>query len=409
MKKFLLSLIALLGFSAYALGAGQVTVADAEILQGGKGIARVSISFPEGEFYRDFSFDIELPDGITYVNSTMGDACTSYHSMTPGERTECHGSGASDTKLLCLSNGVIANVEVQADADLAVGTELTGYLKTVEISDDNGNAAIRIESIPFTIRIVNSLVLDENDELLPSAFAVGSKGNVTVKRTIKPNTWNTIVLPFVVKKNVAAEIFGADAEYATFDGWTVEVEENEDGDPVPAKIKLQFKSRTVSAAAGNLLLAGTPYLIKTSQEVTEIPMNDVTLAANKNVDKQFIEEDYSGAEFTGSFISTFTKTTIPEKGLFIRDGKFYYSKGQTVIKGFRGYFDLGLALDEVVPMEVKFEVFVDGEATPVEGVNLMMGNGAVYTIDGKFIGRDVDLKKLQKGIYVVNGKKIAIK
>lgn len=407
MKKFLLSLIALLGVTSYAL-ADEITIADAEILQGGKGIARVNFDITTDEIYRDFQFTIELPDKITFVTATMGDACTEYHSMTPGIDLECHGSGAADTRLLALKSGTIANLELQAESTLEVGTELTGYLKKFEVSNDAGAAAIRVESIPFTIRIVNSLVLDENDEVLPSAFAVGSKGDIIVKRTIKPNTWNTIVLPFNVKKSTADEIFGADASYATFDGWTVEVKENEDGEPVPGSIKIQFKTRSVGASA-NVIMAGTPYLIKTSKEVTEIPMTAATLADKKNVDKTFEESEYVGAEYTGSFVSTFTKTTIPEKGLFIRDGKFYYSKGQTVIKGFRGYFDLAVALDEVLSADVKFEVFVDGETTPVEGVNLMVGDGAVYTIDGKFVGRDVDLKKLQKGIYVVNGKKIAIK
>ena len=36
-------------------------------------------------------------------------------------------------------------------------------------------------------------------------------------------------------------------------------------------------------------------------------------------------------------------------------------------------------------------------------------NGAVYMLDGQFVGKDVDLNKLPKGVYIINGKKRVVK
>lgn len=36
-------------------------------------------------------------------------------------------------------------------------------------------------------------------------------------------------------------------------------------------------------------------------------------------------------------------------------------------------------------------------------------NGAVYMLDGQLVGKDVDLNKLPKGVYIINGKKRVVK
>ena len=77
--------------------------------------------------------------------------------------------------------------------------------------------------------------------------------------------------------------------------------------------------------------------------------------------------------------------------------------------GFHGYFDFYDVLTEVEEASVDSRIlFVyDGGATSIEGIskpNVL--NGAVYNLNGQFMGMDADLKSLPRGIYTVDGKKV---
>ena len=52
----------------------------------------------------------------------------------------------------------------------------------------------------------------------------------------------------------------------------------------------------------------------------------------------------------------------------------------------------------------------DDEVTAIEGVPSAADEiGAVYTLNGQLIGKDIDVKSLPKGIYIMNGKKVSVK
>ena len=76
------------------------------------------------------------------------------------------------------------------------------------------------------------------------------------------------------------------------------------------------------------------------------------------------------------------------------------------MKGFRGYFEFVDELaDKVIASSVKIQV--NGLVTDIQELQFVNTNGAVYTIDGKKMNSDVT--KLPKGIYIIDGKKVAIK
>lgn len=404
MKKFLLSLIALLG--VVCANAQELSIADVQIVPGTQATFAIVMNNETEMLFRDSEFHFTFPAGISPVGAAKGD-----QDLIPGDNlidgdyriaiSDNSGKGIGGTFTVCY-------VTIEAEDGLAEGTyqaTLTKAEMTAKPSADVYDVIKKnYENITFNIVVTNVLTLDEN---ATSEFSVGVTANVLVKRTIKPNTWNTIVLPFAVKKDDFATIFGSDASVATFDSWNAEFVENEDGDYVPSAITINFKERKTSLAT--VLVAGTPYLVKTSKDISEFTMSQAALVEKKNVTSDFEEEEYIGETYNGAFVSTYTKTKVPNNGLFIRDSKFYYSSGETVLKGFRGYFDLGLVLDRGSQAGVKYSINVDGEETSVDGIEFVSSHGGVYTLDGKFVGRDVDLKKLQKGIYVIDGKKVAIK
>jgi hypothetical protein len=73
------------------------------------------------------------------------------------------------------------------------------------------------------------------------------------------------------------------------------------------------------------------------------------------------------------------------------------------MRGFRAYFQLKGAAASARSFALDFG---DGEVTVVNGVVGVngVGDGSFYSLDGRRVA-----KPAQKGVYVVNGKKVVIK
>ena len=76
------------------------------------------------------------------------------------------------------------------------------------------------------------------------------------------------------------------------------------------------------------------------------------------------------------------------------------------MKAFRAYFSVFHILSDL-SAGVKMQVNVDGLPTRISDLNVVDGEGTIYTIDGKKMNNDVT--RLPKGVYLINGKKVAVK
>ena len=89
--------------------------------------------------------------------------------------------------------------------------------------------------------------------------------------------------------------------------------------------------------------------------------------------------------------------------LFVAAGNTLKNPGTipTDMKGFRAYFLL-----KNVPTEARgFALNLGDESTGIESLTASpMGEGSIYTLDGRRIG-----KAAQKGVYIQNGKKVIIR
>ncbi len=409
MKKFLLSLIALLGVvSANA----QVTTTDvsgyeyaiyAESLEAAVGTtAKLPIYMKNAETVASFQFQIVLPGDLADTfkkaglnenrfsadnGGTVFDANKQPDGSVMVIATVLHDDGftAADAPILYLDLPISSTMAAGEYPIIVKATELSGV-------GGVGSRSEKItEEITSKLTIVDYITLDENSTTAPTDY----EGNVLVKRSIKANQWSTICLPFAMTGEQVKAAFGDDVELADFNGY-----ELADEDEITS---ITVKFTNVDASSG--LEANHPCIIKVSEAVSEFkvenvtvePEEDPTIAAVKRTKKQW-------SEMTGTYVAG---TVLENNTLFLSNNKFYYSKGNTKMKGYRAFFDFYDVLAEVEAMDVKFQIF-DG-TTLIENIKLVDTAGAVYTVDGKFIGRDVDLKKLQKGIYVIDGKKVAIK
>ena len=399
-----------------------VSVGTALIPQGKTGSFSIELTNSD-VFASSLELHMTLPEGITFESVSLSDRFTDNPSL--GSSTS--GQAVTITTLSTTNAAITGNsgpllfITVSADAGLEVGTILTASVTSMELAMkvDGHHESFNPDPFDFDIEITDRIILDENSTLAPTAQ---SGANVLVKRTIKKDTWNTLVLPFSLKKSVAENAFGTDAVYYKFSGFetTVDVE----GDLKPTAIKMNFTEYKFANSL-SALTAGQPFLIKTSIDVNEFTADNVKIVdAVSPTTATDVEYDILEGQFTGTFV----KTKIPEDGLFISDDQFWYSTGETTVKAFRGWFDLDVVLNQAIELSrITMNFIGDGESMGIsdashlndkgkminDGSTPSTGSGTgspqVYDLQGRCIqisNFKLQTSKLKQGIYIVNGKKV---
>lgn len=206
--------------------------------------------------------------------------------------------------------------------------------------------------------------------------AIGKVDDVKVAltRTLVGGKWNTFCVPFGISENdVKTVMNNAELrEYGSMNGTT-----------------MNFTPATS-------IKAGKAYLVKPTADVVNPVFKGVSIIATAPT----TTDGDNGYTFQG----TYSKKTLKTDGtnLFLgADMKFYVPAAETnVMKGLRAYF--------VVPADPsasKMDINIDGELTNICNIeNGVLTNGKVYNLNGQYIGNS--LNNLQKGIYIVNGRKV---
>ena len=370
-----------------------------------------------------FELNLQLPDGITVAEEDgilMADLST---ERTTSRKTDYFNSAMQDDgtlKILCGSStkdpqtgkvytfsgneGEVARITVNIPADYEAGEYAVHVLNAILADADSHKTELEAD-------ITSILTIEENDGRIHfdetatnlPAYTAGEKADVTMARTINANEWSTLVLPFNLTRANATSVFGTDVQFAKYNGFVVDYGDDEEN-VTPLGITVSFTSYTIPAR-GNLA-GGTPVLVKTSKDISEIKLDGVTLTSG--VADQEVADEYGTP---GKFIGSLVKTVVPADGLFLSGNKFWYSVGKTNIKAFRGWFELGAVLNKETDFGANLSFVIDGDPTSIDGVpaNMMIRKGDVYTIQGQYVGHDVDMKKLPSGIYIIDGKKMVVK
>ena len=398
-------------------------------LKAGNGLSLGSTTFPQGgttniEIILDnddysftgFFFELTLPEGIDFVfdendpprptfekSSRFSDhsVSSSYIESTRSGRFACLSLSSTE---ITGKSGTLLNIPVTVQSDLSPGTELDALIAQIEFTTLDGDR-VNFDDVPFKIVIDEPddgrIKFNETSDRLPN-YNAGEKGDVRMKRTVKTGVWNTIVLPFTLTKAKAEAIFGSDMELATFSGFATEY--TDDDDVTPDAIVINFADYKMTARKG--MTGGTPYLLRVhkNEDIEIFEADDVTLTKTVTPAEGSDEWDTQG-KFTGSLV----KSVVPPDGLFISNDEFWYSTGKTNIKAFRGWFELGAVLGKDTDFGAKVRININGEPTYIEDIQTDQVVDGVYNIQGMLIGDNVDLNRLPKGIYIVNGKKVMVK
>lgn len=405
MKKILLT-IGLFGMTALAIHAEDIVTAQKCTLRAtGTESAILELS-TEVENYRGFQADVVLPIGITVTGIADAGRGVETENVDVNKRfgkaegIEVEGVVMQkQTVVFAIScnfktgDGALLNLTLAADETVAAGT-YTGYLKNVLLSYSTGTT-VPVSESSFTIEVYEGnvrVVLDENSTTAPEAS--GEAADVTLKRTIKANQWNTICLPFSATGEQVKAAFGDDVELAAFTAW----ESEKDDDEVIVGINVTFTTTDVEDG----IEANTPMLIRVSNIVTTATFEGVTLEPE---DEPVVQVGKKASQ-RGYFYGTYIAMLVPEENVFISGNKFWYSTGASTIKGYRGYFEFRDVLDAYYDATaVKYNFFVDGDETLVKDiVNVESSNGTLFDLSGRKV-----TKPAKNGLYIVNGKKKIVK
>lgn len=227
---------------------------------------------------------------------------------------------------------------------------------------------------------------------------VGNQYNVTLNnRTFRSGRWYSVVLPFSVSQKQMKDVFGNDMKvlhYSDVDGTDLNLFEH----------------------FYQMIVGGTPVLVKPSKDVTNPVFNNVTLTSKKVVD---IEN--TGFKCTGSW----DNVDFPAYSYFIdaKTNSFYLydpTKVETnTVKPHAGAFRSWIISTSTNPSEAKQltmhinGIEEQGETTAIW--NAISGNDdaevaskGIYSLSGQKMNA-ADTRSLPKGIYIVNGKKFIVK
>lgn len=230
-----------------------------------------------------------------------------------------------------------------------------------------------------------------------SKLEVGKQYNVTLNnRSFGANKWYAVVLPFSVSQKQMKSVFGNDVKvlhYSDVEGTDLNLFEH----------------------FYQMIVGGTPVLVKPSVAVTNPVFNNVTLTSQKVVD---IEN--TGFKCTGSW----DNVDFPEYSYFIdaKTNSFYLydpTKVETnTVKPHAGAFRSWVIASENASTAKQLTMHINGieeqgETTAIW--NAISGNDdaevatkGIYSLSGQKMNA-TDTRSLPKGIYIVNGKKFIVK
>ena len=236
--------------------------------------------------------------------------------------------------------------------------------------------------------------------------AEGRVAQVKIARKMVANRWTTCVLPFSLNRQQVDAIFGPAYSATAKDGTQILYFDHIEGN------KAYFVRH-----AYNTIVAGKPFLIKPTKEVTSINTADVKAYPYVTIENT---EPAKWCESNGYvWTSSYNKMDIVKNDYFIgaSDGKFKaYSAASGTVKGFRGFLKAKLpASAKPTMLSISTSSITDGndgETTGIEDLiitadgELMPANSRVYNINGQLVSEDASsFQSLPSGIYIINGKK----
>lgn len=301
---------------------------------------------------------------------------------TPSKDANRWNFGGKDIKWILKSS---------ADGTYTLGYQDSDAYSTAFVYTQNGTLATSYEEPAATFKSAQwkysteapknqAVTLDEAQNYERPTFT-GSHVDVTLKRKLNKNEWNTLCLPFPLSAAQIAELWGARTKVAILTG--------------DSETKLSF-------SICDNIEAGKPCLLNpesVNQDHT-YEIKDIKVSTWNNSDLQYIV----GSTRMKGF---FSPTTIEQGSYVIGEAnKVYHLVSDMEAKGFRCYFE------DVADESRVLTWGIDNNTTGIDGTFVTpeapkVGN--IYTVNGQLVRRNSTAAGLAPGVYIMNGIKLIVK
>ena len=290
------------------------------------------------------------------------------------------------------------------NADGSVNVVSTGTQMLVRFASNAYATANGLDLTATAIEVGGALALADNaDNSDLIALYENVEANITLNgRTLyKDGDWNTLCLPFDVDDDQIAKtthpLYGATIMELDTEG-IYDTDKQTGFNAETSTLYLYFKE-------ANEIEAGKPYLVKWTTTGSDI-VNPVFESVEIDDDLESVKSEDEKVEFIGNY-SPVTLTGPDASNYYLGTGsKLYWPSQNRTMNSFRAYFHVDLGGNANVKA---FVLNLDDTTT---GISLTpgpspKGEGSEYWYD--LSGRKLAKKPTQKGIYIVNGKKVVIK
>lgn len=236
-----------------------------------------------------------------------------------------------------------------------------------------------------------------NDDKI-NGLTEGKQYNVTLNnRKFRTNGWYTMVLPFSVSQKQMKDVFGNDVKILHYDN-------------------VEGTNLNLFEHFYQMVVGGTPVLVKPSKDVVNPTFNNVTLTS-----KDVVDIENSGYKCTGSY----DDVDFPEYSYFIdaKTNTFYQydptQKKENTVVPHAGAFRAWFIATGNPSAASQFTMHINGvedssettaiwNALSTDDNRTEMGSKDIYSLSGQKMNVS-DMRSLPKGIYIVNGKKYIVK
>ena len=331
----------------------------------------------EVTYYTDAELDQMAADEVIAKITAIGTV-----TYTPESKALIDAARTAYDALTAAQQALVTNYSTLTDAETTYATaEETAFTEGVELTK-LANSEWTLDEMPgfdveLEVEYETELALNEVDDNTAKLDEWnGYEADVTLTRTLSDASWNTFAAPFSM---------------AIPAGWTVKELES---------ATLAGQTLTLNFQNAESLVAGKPYLVKVPADA------DLSAAAYTGVIVSSTAQPTTTEVV--DFIPTLGKTTIKDVDatsvLFLAAGNKLKNPDTmpTDMKGFRAYFQLKGAGAGARSVSLN----LGDEAT---GISLIPspspnGEGSAYDLQGRRVNGAA-----QKGVYIVNGKKVTIK
>lgn len=328
--------------------------------------------------------------GIAGANDGTGATISNVYACCNIDNVSSHGGIVANN-----ISGTISNFDYAASGTTTLqGDALKGVL-------DNSTWTFIAGELPeltcFTNKIVRLSDNNDNSAILTSYNNKTCTVELSGRTLYKDGKWNTLCLPFDL--TLSGSVLNGDGVVAkVLDGTNTSLN-------AAGLLSLTFTSVSVDSK----IEAGTPFIIKwdSGTDLTNVQFSGVTI---KNTDPTNKAVTFSNAfGDPGQFVGTYSPFSINDGNidkivLLSGNNTLGYSQSTRTLRSCRAHFMIPTSAG--IRAMTDFDIDFDGEATGITNTDLTDGtDDAWYTLTGM----KLDGKPTQRGIYLHNGRKEAVR